>query len=388
LIHHKWWPLTNSRTVVQVLELAARIALVTADSSSPALPDEAKIIYTSREQAGTKFQHLCLTLEVAAFAALAGWTVSYEEHGSSGRRPDLTVRRSAATYVIEVTVLSLDREFRANQLSCDRLQRQLRVLEHDHGVEIACRAVETLSEKDQAAWLDEIRQACQRTAADVAPRTISRGESKADVFAAGQRPPGQIFSGPALNTEVWQRVANRIADKARQTTGTPAWLRIDDTGTLFHLTDRSTQPLQDLLADLQLNATAALNDAPHVRGIILSTGVLVNPGNRRDETVWDQAVPAMLITPGPPRQALATGPAAMSRLLPGRRCRLTFVLPRPRPHLVLPSGPGPAPGLWYHDEPSWFTYALQSLGHPPLEHRSTADADRWPSVGLSCQAGW
>ena len=51
------------------------------------------------------------------------------------------------------------------------------------------------------------------------------------------------------------------------------------------------------------------------------------------------------------------------------------MLPRPRPHLVLPSGNGPELRLWYHDEPSWLTHALQSLGHPPLDASSTADAD-------------
>jgi len=65
-----------------------------------------------------------------------------------------------------------------------------------------------------------------------------------------------------------------------------AWLRLDDTGTLFHLTDRSAQPMQGLLADLQLNVAAALAAAPHVRGIVLSSGVMVNPGNARDETAW------------------------------------------------------------------------------------------------------
>jgi len=134
LLNHQWWPLKNTRVVVRVLVLAARIALVTVDGTNSALVREAKNVYASRELAGTKFQHLCLALEVAAFAALAGWTVSYEELSISGRRPDLTVKRNATTYALEVTVLGLDREFRAIQRYCEKLQGQFRGLELHHGL--------------------------------------------------------------------------------------------------------------------------------------------------------------------------------------------------------------------------------------------------------------
>ena len=90
LLSHLWWPHTNFRVVTRILELAARIALVTANRANSELQGEAQTIYATRELAGTKFEHLCLTLEVAAFAVLAGWSVSYEELGPSGTpsRPD------------------------------------------------------------------------------------------------------------------------------------------------------------------------------------------------------------------------------------------------------------------------------------------------------------
>jgi hypothetical protein len=199
-------------------------------------------------------------------------------------------------------------------------------------------------------------------------RTITWRDSETGVFPAGRRPAGRIFSGPAVFGDIWRRVATRIGDKAEQTTGCPAWLRIDDTGALLRFTDRSAQPLHSLLADLQLNVAAALVDAPHVRGVILSGGMMINPGNARDETAWGRAGPATLITPGPPRDALAEGPAAMSRRLPGGRSRLTFILPSQHSRLVLPASIGLEPGLWYHDEPSWLSQALLALGHPPLDH--------------------
>ena len=180
-----------------------------------------------------------------------------------------------------------------------------------------------------------------------------------------------------INTEAWRRVGTRIAEKGRQTAGSPAWLRIDDTGALFRLTERGTQPLGALLKDLQGNANAALANAPHVRGIVLGGGTMIDPGTARDETAWGPSVPATLMTPGPPRHALADGPAALRRRLPGGRSRLTFILPSPHPSLILPPGTGLEPGLWYHDEPTWLNQALQALGHPPLDsiihHGAPAD---------------
>ena len=367
LLRLEWWPLTNSRAVVQILELAARIALATTAGEAPDLRREAKVIYANRELVATKFKHLCLTLETAAFATLAGWTVSYEEASASGRRPDLTMTRGGNRYTVEVTTLGLDQEFRAVEQYCDRLHGLLLALEHEHQVEIACDAGEVLADDDLQDWAHEIAEACRATAADGTARNVAYRASRAEVFAEGQRPVGRIFHGPVIVGDVWRRVAVRIAEKARQTIGSPTWLRIDDAGALLRLTDRSAQPLPNLLADLQFNVGLALADSPHVRGVILSDGAMIDPGNAKELTAWDQSGPTMLIAPGPPRHAVADGPAAMVRKLPGRRVRRTYVLAGPEPRLTLPAGAGLEPGLWYHHEASWLTRALKTLGQAPLD---------------------
>jgi hypothetical protein len=367
LLNFKWWPLSNRRTIVRVLELAARIALVTGLSQDNQLSQEARAICRSRVQAGAKFDHLCVCLETAAFAILAGWQVSYEETSSTGRRPDLTIRRDGFAYSLEVSVMGFDREFRAADEYNDELHHRLRGLEHSHGVELRCYAREILPEADLESWIDRVSVACQQTAADGRTRLIRHRENEVEIFAAGKRPAGEIFRGPFISGDMWQRVAARIASKAAQTADGPAWIRIDDTGALFHLTERSREPLADLLADLHHNTRIALQDAPHVHGIILGTGALVNPGDPRDETVCGKIEQTLLIVPGPPRHILADGPAAMLRALPGGRSRLTFVLPGPHPHLALPSRIGPEPGLWYDDERSWLTRALTTLGHPGFD---------------------
>jgi hypothetical protein len=359
--------------LTRVIELAARIALVTDKSAGPDLVDEAKAVYANQDLTAAKFQHLCLTLETAAFAILAGWAVSYEETGNSGRRPDLAMRRGAVRYCVEVTTLGLDREFRAVNRYCDHLHGRLRNLEFEHGIEIACQADAVLPDAELTAWLEDLALAARLTAADGKTRAVSHGENNADVFAAGQRPAGQVFSGPMINTEAWRRVGTRIAEKARQTVGSPAWLRIDDTGAVFRLTDRGTQPLAALLKDLQGNANAALADAPHVRGIVLGGGTMIDRGTASDETAWGPSGPATIIMPGPPRHTLADGPAAMTRRLPGGRSRLTFILPSPHPNLILPPGTGLEPGLWYHNEPTWLNQALGHSANRPSTASSATD---------------
>jgi hypothetical protein len=363
-----WWPLVNFRTITRVLELAVRIALVAADDTGTGLSAEATAIYSNANTTATKFSHLCLTLETAAFAVLTGWAVSYEEPAASGRRPDLMLRRDGLSYAVEITLLSQDRAFRAADRYGDQIHHQMCTLEAQYGVELSCHAGQILADTDLAEWLEEVTLACQQTAADSAPRTIRQDDNEISIFAAGQRPDNKVFSGPLLTGDLWPRVARRITDKARQTAGCPAWLRIDDTGPLFQLTDRTRQPLPGLLDDLHANTSIALAHAPHVRGIILSTGALTSSGTPRTETAWTGSGSAMLTTSGPPGHALAAGPAALLRPLPGGRSRATFILPGPHPSLVLPAGTGLEPGLWYDDEPAWLTQALLFLGHAPL-HR-------------------
>jgi hypothetical protein len=198
LLGHLWWPPRNFRVVTRILELAARIALVTGNRANSDLTGEAQTIYSSRELAGTKFEHLCLTLEVAAFAVLAGWSVSYEEPSAAGRRPDLTITRNSVSYTVELTRLGLDREFRAIERYCGELKSRLQQLERQHEVELVCRSAEVLSEKDLAVWLAEIGQACERSAVDGQTRTVARNGSETSTFPAGQRPAGRVFTGPSL----------------------------------------------------------------------------------------------------------------------------------------------------------------------------------------------
>src|SRR6266540_924090 len=310
LLSHERWPLRNPRTIARLLELAARAALVRQQDAASVLLEQACKIHPNPESVAKSFSHLCLTLEAAAFAITDGWSVSYEQTLPSGRKPDLWLHRNGLDAVVEITVLSFDREFRAAQAWSDRLVRAFFALERRHQVELVRRAEEVLDDDATTQWLTDIEDGCQRTAADGRHRAVRRGGNTAEIFPQGERPGTHTIEGPPISGDLWTRVAARLAEKVKQTRGgPPTWLRIDDIGTMFHLTDWSASPLPERLAH---------------------------------------------------------GPVAMRRPLPGYRQRLTFVLPTQHPHVLLPAGTGLEPGLWYDREPRWLDQALHTLGQPPL----------------------
>ena len=369
LMHHDWWPLRNPRAVVRVLELAARAALVRQHGGAESLLEQARQVRSGRESVMREFKHLCLALEVAAFAITGGWRVAYEQPLPSGRRPDLWLRRDGLEYLVELTVVSFDRDFRAAEAWLENLRFAFHGIEARHHVDTT-RQIETMLDDEETravAGRGRRRRPTHRCGRDHADRAARRSCRRS--LPEGQRPTSTVSTGPAQFRDVWERVAARLEEKAEQTRGgPPAWLRIDDVGTMFKLTDWSAAPLPERLAQLAHNVGIALAGAPHVRGVILTGGDQYAAAGAVGETAWSDSVDhARLPDAGPRRYQIGDGPLAMRRIIPGPRQRLTFVIPTQHPHVLLPAGIGLEPGLWYDDEPTWLDRALRELGHPALQ---------------------
>jgi hypothetical protein len=281
----------------------------------------------------------------------------------SGRKPDLWLRRKGIERLIEITVLSLYRDFRAAERWSDTLTRAMLALQQRHPVELTYHAEEILDGPATTLWLADIEDACRHTAADGEHRTVKYSGNIMEIYPAGQRPQSATSAGPLVTGDLWTRVATRLETKVRQTHGgPPAWLRIDDIGMMFHLTDWSASPLPERLAQLEHNINIAITDAPHVRGVILTGSDHPASTPAVTQTAWPRTDPPDT----PPRDRLAHGPVAMRRPLPGYRQRMTFILPTRHPHILLPAGADLGPGLRYDQEPGWLDDALRALGHPPL----------------------
>jgi hypothetical protein len=137
-------------------------------------------------------------------------------------------------------------------------------------------------------WLADIEDACQRTATDAEHRAVRYGGNIVEIDPAGQRPEPATSSGPLVAGDLWTRVAARLETKVRQTRGgPPAWLRIDDIGMMFDLTDWSTSPLPERLAQLEHSINVALAGAPPTCGMSSSAAATTRPTRRG--TGWPKA---------------------------------------------------------------------------------------------------
>lgn len=295
-----WWPLTSRSAVVRLLELATRIVVVTSQGNAEPLFAEARTVWPNRTAVRSKFAHLCLTLEVAAFAVAEGWTVNYERRVPSGRRPDLWLSDNGQEYLLELTVMGY--------------------------------------------------------ASDQENSIVPRG------LHAGSAGPGTH-----LESALWSRIAKRIAEKVRQTRGgPPGWIRIDDTSPFFQHPKWSARPLSQRLSDLGHKIAVAVVDAPHVHGIILTGGAGYATVDSTELTVRHAGEVTPGATSSSPQEAVANRPVAMLRGLPGRRQRLTFVVPTTHRHATRPTGRELAPSRWYDRETHWLEHTLDQLGHPTL----------------------
>jgi hypothetical protein len=367
LLHEDWFPLGNPRVIVGVIELAVQIELARRQPGLHALLDDARRIRSNRTAVLGDFQHLLLELEVAAFATARGWTAAHERSLSTGKKPDLSLSRRGIEYLVEVTALTFDREFRETETWTDGVFAALRALEIRHHVQAASCLDEVLDDQTTLQLLDDAEAAARLTSEDGIHRTAGVGANTVELAPEGQLPSPRS-NRPMQLQDVWRRVATRLEQKAKQTLGgPPAWLRLDDVGALFHLTDWSRRSLIVRLEQLVGNVAISLANAPHVHGVILTGAVQYAAAGAIGETAWMESRP---FGPGPDRgpsrERLGEGPAALRRILPERRQRLTFVIPSEHDRIVLPPGTGLEPGLWYDDEPAWLDRTLRHLGRPSL----------------------
>ncbi|HWO68147.1 MAG TPA: hypothetical protein VNO31_49750, partial [Umezawaea sp.] len=292
------WRLTNPTAVVRLLELAVRAHLVRSSEGSQDLLADARRIHPKKFQVLRQFAHLNLCLEVAAFALSDGWKVGYEHVLPSGKKPDLWLSRGGLDYSVEVTTLAHDRSSQEITQWSHDVQLTRFALEAEHGVSIVVRSHEPLDDETAAVWADELAQVCAATGADGTTRTYDYQGTTAQVYPAGLQPSGNVYEGPLLQGELWGRVAKRLAKKIEQTAGgPPAWIRIDEVGDLFQLTDWGTKPLPHRLDDLATNIAILLQDAPHIRGVLLTDGTPRTSGSVQEYTVHSTRATSRLISP-------------------------------------------------------------------------------------------
>jgi len=361
------WPLNQAHAVAHLVELGARLALL---EPSGLLPDLRAGL--NRNDTPQMFDHLRLVLETAGFALRKGWIVTMEERTAAGRFPDITVRRNATSYVIEVTRMDASRERRAVDRYGWLVDQHRWALESRWSVDVWIKSNEVLDDSTIEDWFSRAADAAAETARDSEIRTVYAGSNELLVGPPGRR-PDSLHDGPQLAYNAGLRIARRLATKAHRTQGdTPAWIRLDEDRAFFNLTELYHQTLAEQLDNLLTAVDAWLEGAEHVVGVILSDGVSIGKAQEQAAAVNRAVSGSGLILPESTHRSLqlARGPSAMIRTLPGRRSRRTFILPATGRRTVDVLGDDLQPGSWYDEEPGWLDWALTTLGWPPLTFAS------------------
>ena len=218
-----------------------------------------------------------------------------------------------------------------------------------------------LDQEDIEAWFVDGAKAAARTASDGQIRTVQSGANRLTVGPRGTR-PGLVHDGPPLDTDLGERLQRRLLSKSKQTAGgPPAWIRLDVDPTLFALTGLSAMPPRERLQLLSTTIDTWLAAAPHVVGVLLSSGT--GAGSHPDETIALPAAPSPLLLPAhvAHRRQQQRGSLLLLRQLPGYRVRTSYVLPARRrataaDDLDIAS--------WYDNEADWLSWALSELAWP------------------------
>jgi hypothetical protein len=345
------WPLSNRGAILRLLERAACIAL---------LPGDPRDQLSGQAQASFELDavdHLELLLETVGLATRDGWTVDVERATPSGRLPDLHLEKGSVAFSVEVSRLAMDRAMRRVSGWCHRLHMIILSVEAANNVAVGGEADE---EAVTGCDLDRVGQRLHEAAAIVRASGMARTVRDVGVRLTVARRDGPdaptTFTGPPEASDPIRRLLARLRSKADQTAGgPPAWIRLDELGGLFQLTQWARSPLEQQLSQLHAVLIDALRESPHVRGLVLTDG---------SDPWGSQLIELTCAARGSPPFA---GPLALVRRLPLGRSRRTFVIPNDVDRIELPPDLELSPGRWYAGEGSWLEWALNQMNWPQLD---------------------
>ena len=344
------WPLNSPWATTDLVERAARIALLD-EAVRKQLTDGPNGI--RRSNSAEEFDHLDVILETIGFAIRDGWAVEVEVATPSGRMPDLRISRHSMRYTIEVTLLGTDREWRKMDRQQDALGFVLHSLERRHDVELTLSVERNLTDEELASFPTLLEAIAAQCAEGHRAAYVELDYAHATAYPPGERSDGTVQEGPALGSDLWQRVARRLKEKASRTEGAGhTWIRIDEGSGLLLLTPAYRWSITEQLTALERNVKLALVDYEHVRGVVITTGA------GRD---WNIRSPEL------GQQNPLSGAIAQERRLPAGRRRRSFVIPvSSGAGVILPDYVRLDPAWWFREEYGWIDWALSALDKPAL----------------------
>jgi hypothetical protein len=299
-------PLGGETRVIRVLELASRIAAIREQPGVGRLREEA-----SKDRQGGYFGHLQALLAVAAPLSAAGWRVDLAPCALPGsvKRPDLRASRANMTFCVEVKHLGYDQAIRKTNDFRDRLFLRKVALESRLGRGLTITGATVCDADELDAWAERVE------AAAAIDETVINGPGAGQTQILTSHESGPV-NGARLDGDLWGRVGMGIQRAARQLAAEHrAWAMIEDAGAVAWATSWSKQHLVAKLDSLISPIRRELAAAPHVAGVVFTTGPRNVGQPVLEQTVWSD------------------GCMATRRELLGARERETFIVRRVGLHL-------------------------------------------------------
>jgi hypothetical protein len=339
----------------RLLDLGARIALL---SGRPAWRE-----FRMQARRNPRFwPHAFLQLEVAGLALRNGWDVALEPKLAGGRegKGDLQLERQGERFLVETTSMMRDDASLAADEFSDAAFWQIRRIEHQRGVSVSGRLLEVVQPSEFEALVLAIDSAAQRSLLSEEPVSVDHASVGLVATArVDQAVTGGSLSGVGIPTDEWQRVARTLRRKASQVSGeVPAWIRLDDTLVLWHLTQASAGPRETMHSALAQLTAELIEDFPHVTGVVLSLFPIFLPNFDEKRYILIDGRGFGLITRAAPlfqREAVFVareGGEAAAQLVEWVD--------------------------WYSGEATWLDWALATLGKPSVDQLISKAAESQP----------
>jgi hypothetical protein len=298
------------------------------------------------------WRHGLLQLEVAGLALREGWEVEFEpRHRTRGAADVLLADGTGRQLVVETVVMGTDLRYRLMSRALDALREiEMRYDVSFSGntgdIDFRDSDLEGSAERWVEAWSSVLIEAAARVAASKIALP-AKGPTDGQLWISpGFASRQGTLTGPDVNSQVTSRIQARIADKARAGGDFDRlWIRLDDVGPLFYLTQWAGASLSEKLRSLEPVVTSILQPYPNVAGLILSNG-------------WAWRMPGILEE----RHSTGAMSIAIRRVIAIQCYRETFVKARDNQSI----NDVAQIGRWYSNEASWLEWALKVLKLPPL----------------------
>jgi hypothetical protein len=291
-----------------------------------------------------QLSHVTMQLELAGLALQRGYAPELEPRSLKSDPPaDIAFHDDdGERIVVETRAILMAKPWREETRGTDELFERIGAIGRRHRVRCQghiARLPEDAAEADALLALIDDHARLVALGANAPPLRFAGGALQ--IVRVDHR-PAQGLTGPTMHANSWERIAQRISEKAKAARASGAtWLSLEAHDGLWQFTDWGHRPLATKLRDITAVARPLLGG---LHGLVISSGSAQRQGEFVDEDV-----------------SLPDGAHALRRLITPLRVRETLIVPADD---TTGSTTATAWRHLYAAEPAWLAWALDQLDLP------------------------